>query len=247
MFGLHTEALCWLRFGKRMPIVCTEAGGWQADVLGMSKKVVYEIEIKKSISDLRADFSGKPHKHFVYGNAENFDARSRAGYVPNYFYFFLDQEIADKAAKIIDEKMPRAGLVVRSYPAESRYGLGGRNIVVRKRAQKLHSRPPSPGFMNAALMRMATEVCTARLMTDATQRDKAHRALNAVLTGIEGTVDFEDPVGTLEQRGAELLYVMERKVWGSVTDIERIHYMFRAQELLNLKRTNSEDIGEAPG
>jgi hypothetical protein len=113
MFTLHTEALAWLRYGKRMPIVCTEAGKWNADVLGMNSKMCIEVEVKHSISDLRADFRNKAHKHYLYQQA---NPKHATGYekgwhtnIPNFFYFLTPAELKDKALEIIADKAPYAG------------------------------------------------------------------------------------------------------------------------------------------
>lgn len=239
-FSLHTEALCWLRFGKRLPVVCTEAGNWNADVIGLNSAMCIEVEVKKSIADLRAEFKNKPHKHYVYANAGQLDRRTSSGYVPNYFYFFIPEELADKARPIVEEKAPKAGIAVRKHPARSPFGAGKRNIYILKRPQKLHDRAPSAVFLRSAVMRMATQVCTFRLAADRMKElgltEKLIADLSEALVGIEGTIDFEDDLPDLERRGAELAWAVDRLDWKPLAHEERIRWIFAAQQLLTLRR-----------
>lgn len=230
MRSLHLEALCWLRYGKQLPIIATEAGGWQADVIGMNTKTVVEVEVKKSISDLRAEFKNKPAKHHTYDVAETFDPRSRSGYIPNYFYVLVDREIADKALEIIQEKMPKAGLAVRTMNGV---------VEVKKRAGKLHGRPPSPGFIDAAIRRMASEICISRIAIEDYQPNVSTEDVCKVITEearrIEGTLDFEDPLPGIEIRGAQLALVMTKKQWKDIPDAERVDWIGKANNLRQLQ------------
>jgi hypothetical protein len=240
MHSLHTAALSWLRYGKRMPVVCTEVGAWNADVIGMNSAMVIEVEVKKSISDLRADFKNKPQKHYTYSEAENY-AKGIYGYVPNYLYYFVPEELATKAEEIVREKCPKAGVA-----ALGRYGV---NIV--KRPSKLHPRPPSPSFLRTAISRMSSEICITRMLLDKfkanggnPEMEVLEQALDAAAR-VDGTLDFEDPIGNLEQRGAELAWVVDRKEWKSLSDLERFRWIFAAQHLLTLRRPTEKDVRDA--
>jgi hypothetical protein len=153
VYTLHAEALAWLRYGKRMPIICTEAGKWNADVLGMNSKICIEVEIKHSISDLRADFRNKAHKHFLYKQATPKDGSGWSASVPNFFYFLTPAELRDKALEIINEKAPYAGLLIREMPAWNRYAAGEENMHVVK--------PPQKASQGASKSRISSSSCHA--------------------------------------------------------------------------------------
>lgn len=150
-YVLKTEALCWLRFGKKMLLVCTEGGSWSADVLGLADDHSVEIEVKVSKSDLKREFLTKAHKHYVYNLAEHGVGRQ----VPNYFYFYVPPELETDALKIIEAECPKAGLAVY----DPTINLDGRKTRVTRRATKLHDRAPSQHFKNTVLRRMGSELC----------------------------------------------------------------------------------------
>lgn len=245
MFSLHTEALCWLRFAKRMPIVCTEGGKWNADVLGMNSKMSIEVEIKNSISDLRADFRNKAHKHYLYNVGDSNPNSGWTGSIPNFFYFLTPGELKDKALEIIKDKAPKAGLICRSFPALGKYGAGQDNIHIIKKPEKLHKDPPSRSLVHAAAMRMGSEIASMRLLidtwNDVPDKSKLFQSFHDALIGIEGTFDFENIEEDLERRGKELSWIMTKTDWEKFGHVERISWMFRAQELLNLRRGNPEN------
>lgn len=151
--ALKTEALCWLRFGKHLDLVCTEGGKWCADVLGVGDTMVVEVEVKTSIADLNREFSTKLAKHALYRAAKTSAMTSS---VPNYFYFFVPYSIAERAAEVISEHMPDAGLAV--YLENSRERDGKKTAVVRK-PKRLHDRPPTKMFRDVVLRRMGSELC----------------------------------------------------------------------------------------
>lgn len=151
-FDLTVEALCWLRFGKKMPYVATEAGGWNADVLAATDKFVVEVEVKVSKTDLKRDFTSKRSKHFLYANADGQPSR----HVPNYFYFMVPKDIDDVALEVLEKEAPKAGLL--SFDPSSRE-LDGRKTTVIRRPTKLHNREPTPAFLKVLLNRMGSELC----------------------------------------------------------------------------------------
>src|ERR1700761_5989417 len=114
---LKTEALCWLRFAKHMPYVATETGYWAADVFGANDKFSIEVEVKVSIADLKREFTTKTAKHYLYANAEASPTKG----APNYFYFYVPQELEQQALEVIKEKAPKAGLAVY-YGGRARAG-----------------------------------------------------------------------------------------------------------------------------
>ena len=109
----------YFRYKKQCPIVAFEssnklkwANGEPADILVVTEsRMLYEIEVKVSISDLRSD--RKKAKHYSFLN--------RPAYLPVYkYYFAVSEELADKALGICNELYPYAGLlVVSKFPFNS--------------------------------------------------------------------------------------------------------------------------------
>lgn len=174
---LKTEALCWLRFGRKMPYVATEAGYWAADVLGCNDKFSVEVEVKMSIADLKRDFTGKASKHYLYDNAEAAPSKG----APNYFYFYVPKELEEKAKEIVATNAPKAGLAV--YEGGS--WLDGKKTSVAISPKRLHSREPSPAFIKTVLNRMGSELCGRYL---AQQRFFTHMT-EAMRAADQGIVD----------------------------------------------------------
>jgi hypothetical protein len=160
---LKTEALCWLRYGKKLPYVCTEGGYWNADVLGVCDTYSVEVEVKMSKADLKREFQNKASKHYLYNNADGKPARQ----VPNYFYFYVPPELEQEAVEIVTKEAPKAGVIVY---APGGWLLDGKKSKVVRRATKLHDKEPSPGFRQTVVKRMGSELCGLSLLQ--------HRFLN---------------------------------------------------------------------
>lgn len=152
---LKTEALCWLRFTKKMELIATEAGSWNADVLAIGEKHSVEIEVKVSKSDLRREFENKRNKHYLYNSVEPGSAPSR--HTPNFFYFYVPWTLEEEALKLIEEHSPKAGLAV--YGQSSDRVLDGKRTYVKKRPTKLHDKVPGPSIRRAVTLRMGSELC----------------------------------------------------------------------------------------
>lgn len=250
MFSLHTEALAYLRYARRLPVVCTEAGGWNADVVGMNSRLSVELEIKKSISDLRAEFRAKSHKHYMYAHADEFSPRSMGGYIPNVFYFFVPQELGEKAVEVAREHAPKAGVAALLYPAKSPF-TAGRGISVLKKAEKLHDRPPSTMFLHAALMRMGSEICGFRLAIERLKKEpldqKLIQELCLAVRRQAGALDFEGPDEDLEGRARELATVVEHADWAQLNLDQRQRWIGYAQQLIELSYQGLEERREEVG
>jgi hypothetical protein len=175
---LKTEALCWLRFGKHMHVVATEAGYWSADVLGCNEKFSVEVEVKISVADLKREFTSKSSKHYLYANAEGATGPTKG--TPNYFYFYVPQEIEAQALEVIEKECPKAGLAVY----EGGF-MDGKKTRVAKRPTKLHSKEPTPKFKETILKRMGSELCGRYLVQ---QRFLTHM-LDAMKSVDRGVVD----------------------------------------------------------
>lgn len=196
-----------------------------------------EVEIKKSMSDLYAEFRNKRQKHYVYTNADQFQPR----WVPNYFYFMVPGEIADGVLRYTEEKAPKAGVVALKTPNNSKWSVG-RYLEVLRPPKKLHSRSPDPKFIRSATMRMASEICGLRialetLKTQGLSEKFADKVLYDVLalarqTG--GALDFENEVEDLEKRAAELAQAVEGKLWRELDEAERLRWVDAAKKLVEL-------------
>jgi hypothetical protein len=154
---LKTEALCWLRYVKKMDYVCTEGGPWSSDVIGVCEGYSLEVEIKVSRADLLAEFRNKKAKHAYY--------ETGARFAPNYFYFLVPPELLEVAMEIIPEKAPRAGILSVGNPLLP----DGRRIVVWRRAQNLRGKlKPTESFKRQLMLRMGSELCGLHIALDRT-------------------------------------------------------------------------------
>lgn len=193
---LHLFALAWLRYGKRMPIVCTEVGQFNADILAISSKMSIEVEVKKTKSDLLRDFSHKKHKHFIYNRGV-----SQSAFLPNYFYYIVPQHLSEQAAQIIKEKCPKAGLAV---VLEDNHALG-KNVSVVVRPKKIHEQKPTFRLVQAALLRMSSELVGLHqsnfnahsFLANEVRRISRH-SLTAALR-LHGTLDSEQDLAAEKQ------------------------------------------------
>jgi hypothetical protein len=172
-----------------MGYVATEAGYWQADVLGACDKYSVEVEVKVSVADLKREFQTKSSKHFLYANAEAQPTRG----APNYFYFYVPKAIEEQALAIVKEQAPKAGLAVY----EGGYLLDGKKTSIAHKPTKLHDREPSPQFIRTVLMRMGSELCgrylvQQRFLDQMTEAIKAvDQSVVDVLKKMFTTPDFE--------------------------------------------------------
>lgn len=226
--SLHAEALCWLRYAKRLPIVATEVGTFNADVIGMNTSMCIEVEVKKSISDLRAEFKNKVSKHHVYKNADAPDYRS--SYVPNYLYYFAPAEMAEKAEEVLRDQAPKAGLAVLKHSFHKTQGI----VEVVKRPSKLHGNKPSLRFVQAAVMRMASEICISRMALDRLRSSDLVTDIVAAAAAMEGALDFENPEASLESRG-KLLAKAFGVDWDAAPFEVQAKYVFAAQTFLTAR------------
>ena len=139
---IKTAVIGYLRYKLQFPLVALEVE-WRpgvryvlADVIAVDKKGrLVEVEVKTSISDMRAD-RGKRFKHEAL--RKTFDAKKpcqcEAGVdwkierIPARFWYAVPVEIADAAADFVRENFPYAGLMV-AYPGW---------VMCRKTAPTLH-------------------------------------------------------------------------------------------------------------
>ena len=124
---IKLRLLEYYRF-KRAMLVGTEVGVNYgiADVLAISmdNSRSIEIEVKVSISDLRADFKNKTAKHLL--------AESGKWMVPNYFSFAVPEELLEKTLKILEDKNSKYGVITISEDGD---------IKTIKKASRLNKSP----------------------------------------------------------------------------------------------------------
>lgn len=153
--SLETLGMAWLRFRKKCFIVCTESSyPKNADILGYDGKYLYEIEVKRSFSDFKADFSNK-RKHM-----EQYNTTACIG---NYFYFLVTEKILAKCEVYLKD-YPKYGLIVGRSP-EGEYRKDCNYCDVIKRAARLHDKVPSPKAVKDLSARCSSELINMRLTT----------------------------------------------------------------------------------
>jgi hypothetical protein len=238
---LKAEALAWLRYVKKMPVVVTEAGNWNADILGLSEKLVIEVEVKVSKADLRNEFKNKKAKHFLYNGGTG---ASYTGHKPNYFYIMVPEFLVEEAIKIVVEHSPNTGVL--AFHPERNIWVGRRTDVAR-RASKLHDRPPAPGFVRTALLRASSELVglwgwVVRMENEvlAHLTDSVDSVTNAGFR-TEGALDTEnvDVETAKAMRGEELQQTLEPEPpWETLTDDEKKKWIVWAEKLVEKKQCN---------
>ncbi|WNM70281.1 hypothetical protein [Myxococcus phage Mx1] len=177
---LKVEALCWLRYVKKMELICTEGGPWASDVLGTNDNYSIEVEVKTSRADVLAEFRKKTAKHFYYTTGER--------WCPNYFYFLIPMDLVGKVEDVITEKMPNAGILAAYAPGT------GRSLVVIKKAARLRKNKPTDKFKRQVMLRMGSELCGTHLALREFRRDNdrdvSQEIVNLVANAV-GPVEWE--------------------------------------------------------
>jgi hypothetical protein len=230
---LKTVALQWLRFGKRCPLVCTEVGRWNADVVGVTPSTVTEVEVKTSIADLRRDFRNKVAKHQIYTHAQENNPS-----VPNFFYFLMPSQIADKAAQILEEEKSKAGIIACTADAVNPF-TWKHHLSVIKRATKLRSSPPTRDFVETMMLRCSSEICGLHLWSNGfakkiEEQIAASKAETSMMVArAAGTLDIEEPSDDLIHRAQELAFCVEGLDFGALPENEKIKWLEASQRLLS--------------
>lgn len=222
---LKTLALCWLRYGKKMPIVCTECGSWNADVMGVSPTTAIEVETKISKNDLKAEFRNKTAKHFTYQNVKEGVS------VPNYFYILVPECLKDEAVAIASEGNSKAGVITCESGVPEWTFYDRSMISVAKKAQKLKDTPPSRRLIMSAMMRATSELCGTHLALRSMEMNFTntieHLRTNVVKAAFRssGGTDFEeDEEKQFAAVAQELAFCVEG------LDPERFHWLEPAQK-----------------
>ena len=152
----------YLRYERNCPVLALECpcrlastynNGGAADLLAVDNaRQVIEVEIKVSLSDLRADRKKEKHEYFRKLQGMPYKKRKQwrftnsekilepLEYPTHLFYYAFPEEIVNKATIICDDLFPYAGIL---YPSVSIYGSGAYRIrrefvAVKKKAKPLH-------------------------------------------------------------------------------------------------------------
>lgn len=119
--NLELLALRWLLYEKRCEIAICERSPrslWcgQPDVLGITKaRYTIEIEIKRSLSDFRAD-SDKPSRKYRHSENPNLD--KLLSKLPKQFYYLVPAELQARVELILPAW---AGLMIPPRPGNSEW------------------------------------------------------------------------------------------------------------------------------
>lgn len=186
---LKVEALAWLRFGKKLDLIATEAGGWAADVLGVGETFSIEVEVKVSKADLKREFTSKTTKHWLYQNCDDHAVQTS----PTYWYLYVPPHLADEANALAEQHFPRAGVAV--YDPDTR-ALPGRRTTIRRKAQRLHERPPTDALRRTVMLRMGSEL-VGRYVAEAAYQDRLMELVRGlgkdVVAAVKAAMTAADP------------------------------------------------------
>ena len=139
---IKAALLAYYRF-KRQAVVCAEWNYRDITVFFPKKKQLIEVEVKISISDLRADFkksqrldlialeTGKTERPQVIRDGVHYNIMPIRNPCINALYYAVPSDIVERTIEILAEKMPFAGIIEIQ---EKKYGL---EPVTRKTAKKL--------------------------------------------------------------------------------------------------------------
>ena len=153
---LKDAGFSWLRFEKQMVYVATECGQWNSDLLAADEERVIELEIKVSVSDLRAEFKKPKHAHYSSDESLRPKGWKRHRWsVPNLFLFLVPASLAPEADAMCEANNPNYGVL--SYDWEAPVGERVRSF---RKAQRLHSDPPDKEVYRTIAKRMASDLAT---------------------------------------------------------------------------------------
>lgn len=183
---LKAEAMAWLRFVKKMDLLCTEGGPWNSDVIGCTDTTSIEVETKISRADLLAEFRKKEHKHSYYETGER--------WCPNFFYFLVPLELGADAVEIATKKMPKAGVLVFTNVQGSGLLLG-RRLAILKPARRLRKHKPTEKFKRQLMLRMGSELASlhafANSLREISEVEMVKSAIVDALTSTQGLAEWE--------------------------------------------------------
>lgn len=240
--SMHTGALSFLRFQLNLPLVCTEVGRWSADVWGASKTRLVEVEIKKTLSDLKAEFRNKKVKLSFYRNAGKYSTTD----IPKHFYYYIPEAMVEKATPLIVEEFPEAGILVNMEDVQD---------VVARRPKALHNNPPTDRTLNTMMLRMSSQIYSLHSALDRviyTQAEYLQDALTdhlnhtSFLYGadicVEEGKEVSPRITTLAMRIALAMDGVSEDDWPSLSTEGKARYIDGARKLAV---DTKEDFSEA--
>lgn len=191
---LKAIAISYLRFRKQYFLCGTEIGLFNSDVLCSNDKLSFEIEVKVSFSDFKADFKKEKHKYYnntILDDKDNLSGykirkiKSNLNHVPNYFVFLVTQDIADDCLKYLELK-----------PEYNKYGLAtvknvgaifADNIIFLKKPKKLHNSAISENAKIVLLKRMSSELANFHIAQryDIESANRLNQVCNTYLKNIK--------------------------------------------------------------
>lgn len=239
---LKAIGLAYLRFGRQMPIACTEAGRWKADILGINAVECIEIEVKVSKSDLKAEFKKKTAKHFLYNNS------SSNMTCPSYFYFLVPEHLQECALELLKEHSPKTGLLVcecdtKEYTKDC--------IKVVKKATRITQERPSRALIATAMSRCSSELCGLYAKNNrlaaiiAETVEQLRDDLTSTVSRTFGTLDFEDPVKDIENRAKEMAFCVDgisETEWENMPRQAKKKWIEASARWLKLQTGSAEEI-----
>lgn len=113
----------------------------QSDIVVDNGKEVVEIEVKISISDLKADFKKKKFRYFSHP----YHKRKYWYFICNRFYYAIPEELCQEASKIISDMDNNFGII-----SVSKRTIKNKGIEIIKVAKKINE--TFPGCIRKTIM-----------------------------------------------------------------------------------------------
>lgn len=164
---MRAEAMCWLRFARELPAICSgvkitthrEWAPWSPAVLGCDEKLATQIEVFCDMSSLRDDLLGRGALFSTYVSAQRSGDLTISRRMPNYVYYMVSSDIAVQASEEIRTLFPQAGVLVFRPEMDVQ---PGRNVEIVRGASLLHEAEPGPHLMLEVMARACTELCDVK-------------------------------------------------------------------------------------
>lgn len=180
---LKTAALWWLRYRRQNTHCATEAGRWNADVVGLDGDRLVEFEVKVDRYDLRAEFVRKPGskttKHAIYRGTQGGRGlyfSNHDDWAPHAYYVLVPEALKAEALSALAAFEPRYGVAV--YDPERGGPRWDERVVVERRAKMLHRRDVADHIAKALANRATSDLCQLYAANQAAAR--AHEAALAM-------------------------------------------------------------------
>lgn len=150
---MKTSLLCYLRFGKKISIIATEVGRNSADVVYSVNNYLYEIEVKTSIPDFKADF--KKPKHLEYKAGKGI-------WTPNFFSFAVPESLVDKVLPLLEGTPYGLIAILGQFNEANVLNAWEARVKTVKKAKPLHMKMCAGDVKHTIVKRLASELCNLR-------------------------------------------------------------------------------------